>query len=62
MNTAKALIAAVVVTVGLLASSFAFEGIAQLLGPEEEEHVEEGVGDVADEVDLDGEADEDNAE
>lgn len=61
MNTTKALVAAVVVTVGLLVSSFVFEGIAQLLGPEEEQ-VEEGVSDVADEVDLDGEADEDQAE
>jgi predicted phage tail protein len=66
MNTAKALIAGVVVTVGLLASSFAFEGVAQLLGPEEEEHVEDDAhadegeaGDEpeADEVDLGGDED-----
>jgi hypothetical protein len=63
MNTAKALIAGVVVTVGLLASSYAFEAVAQVLGPEEEEHVEDdehaeegeaGNEPEADEVDLDG--------
>ena len=63
MNTAKAVIAGVVITVGLLASSFVFEGVAQVFGPEEEEHVEDdehadegeaGNEPEADEVDLDG--------
>lgn len=39
MNTAKALIAGLVVTVGLLAATFGLEAMAQLVGdfPEEEE-------------------------
>jgi hypothetical protein len=39
MNTGKALIAGLAVTIGLLAASYGFEGIAQLAGPEEEEEV-----------------------
>ncbi len=39
MNTGKAVIAGLVVTIGLLAASYGFEGIAQLAGPEEEEEV-----------------------
>jgi hypothetical protein len=63
MNTAKAAIAGVIVTLALLASTFALEGVAQVLGPEEEEHVEAeehadegeaGNEPEADDVDLDG--------
>lgn len=43
MNTAKALVAGLVVTFGLLAASYGFEALAQVAGPEEieEEHTEE---------------------
>lgn len=43
MNTAKALVAGLVVTIGLLAATFGLEAVAQLAGPEEieEEHTEE---------------------
>lgn len=37
MSTGKAVIAGLVVTVGLLVISYGFEGIAQLAGPEEVE-------------------------
>lgn len=39
MNTGKAIIAGLAVTIGLLAFSYGFEGLAQLAGPEEEEEV-----------------------
>lgn len=41
MNTPKALIAGLVVTLGLLAATFGLEAVAQLAGPEEIE--EKGV-------------------
>lgn len=43
MNTAKALIAGLVVTGALLAATFGLEAVAQAFGPEEieEEHTEE---------------------
>lgn len=37
MSTGKAVIAGLVVTIGLLVASYGFEGIAQLAGPEEVE-------------------------
>ena len=43
MNTAKALIAGLAVTLGLLAVTYGLEGLAQVAGPEEVEvHSEEG--------------------
>ena len=55
MNTPKALIAGLVVTLGLLAATFGLEAVAQLAGPEEieekgaEEEHSEGKG-----IDEDG--------
>lgn len=42
MDTGKAFIAGLVITIGLLAVSYGIEGVAQLAGPEEVEvHAEE---------------------
>ncbi len=64
MNTPKAIIAGLVVTVGLLAASFGLEGLAQIAGPEEEElHSEETetqAEDEADDVELGGEQDDED--
>jgi hypothetical protein len=65
MNTGKALIAGIVVTLALLAFSYGAEGLSQLAGPEEQEEVVESeesetVGeDEADDVEVDHGTDED---
>lgn len=74
MNTAKALVAGLVVTGALLAATFGLEAVAQAFGPEEieEEHTEEldegeeegdleedGNVDEADDVELGPEGEED---
>lgn len=70
MTTAKALVAGLAVTLGLLAVSYGLEGIAQLAGPEEvevhseesETHAEEEAEEIelGDEEDNEEEAEEDH--
>ncbi len=61
MNTGKAVIAGLVVTVGLLAISYGFEGLAQIAGPEEvelhSEETETHAEDEAEEIELGDEQD-----
>lgn len=61
MNTAKALVAGLVVTGALLAATFGLEAVAQAFGPEEieEEHTEElDEGEHEEDTEQDGATDE----
>lgn len=69
MNTGKAVIAGLVVTIGLLAATFGFEAIAQVAGPEEveEEHGTTDEDEIVDEEvisdeDVVGDEDEDHSD
>ena len=61
MNTAKALIAGLAVTLGLLAVTYGLEGLAQVAGPEEvelhSEETETGGEDEAEDIELGDEQD-----